>query len=310
VIRESTPADDGACFAVVRSAFPDFVTSEAGFVHRQVSPPPEARLRAWVAEVNGRVVGWSRGFTRYEESSGSGQINLSVLPEFRRRGIGSALLARVLAHLDEAPRVFAFVTDEGASFAERHGFHRTQTVRVSSVDPRGVDTTELDTTDVELKTVAEVGPEQAFAVESVAALDVPADEPPDGLEYEQWLETTWRNPDFDFGSSYAACLDGRAVAVSYTAVDYPGARAANAFTGVLPDYRGRGLARLVKLAVIRRVVEQGVVALFTHNDERNAPMLAVNERLGFRPRTSQYTYLLERSGNGLRAGAATTSAKA
>jgi GNAT superfamily N-acetyltransferase len=294
VIRETTRADDAACFAVVRAAYPHFVTSEAGFVHRQVSPPPEARLRAWLAEEEGRVVGWSRAFTRFEESGGSGQVNLSVTPEWRERGIGSALLARALEHLDEAPRVFAFATEDGAGFAERHGFRRTQTLRVSALDPRGVDTSELDASHVQLRTLAEVGPEHAFAVDSVSFLDIPLDEPPDRLEYGQWLRTYWQNPDFDLGSSYASCVDGRAVALSYTAVDYPGARAANAFTGVLPEQRGRGLARLVKLAVIRHLAAHGVRSLSTHNDERNAPMLAVNERLGFRPVTSHHTYLLER----------------
>jgi hypothetical protein len=35
-------------------------------------------------------------------------------------------------------------------------------------------------------------------------------------------------------------------------------------------------------------------------------MLAVNERLGFRPHGAHYGYLLERSGNGLRASAGST----
>lgn len=306
MIRESTRADDAACFAVVRAAYPDFVTTEAGFAHRQVSLPAEAHARAWVWEEEGRVIGWSRGFYRFEESGGSATLNLSVAPAWRRRGIGSALLERALEHLDDAPRVFAFTTEEGRPFAERHGFRPTQTLRVSSVDPRTVDTSELDATDAELRAVAAVGPEQAFAVDSVAALDVPADEPPDRMEYEQWVRSYWESPDFDFGSSYAACVGGRAVAVSYVAVDYPGARAANAFTGVLPEFRRRGLARLVKLAVIRHLAERGVALLVTDNDERNAPMLAVNQRLGFRPLTSHDSYVLERSGNGLRASAGST----
>jgi GNAT superfamily N-acetyltransferase len=88
-------------------------------------------------------------------------------------------------------------------------------------------------------------------------------------------------------------VDGRAVAISYTAVDLPRARAANAFTGVLPEQRGQGLARLVKLAVIRHLAEAGVTFLVTENDETNAPMLAVNARLGFRPHGAHYNYVRE-----------------
>ena len=305
MIREATRADDAGAFAVLREAYPEFVTTEAGFTHRQVTLPPEAQAAAWVALEDGRVVGWARGFHRYEESGGSGQLNLSVAPDCRRRGIGSALLERVLAHLGDVPRVFAFAAEPGRSFAERNGFELAQTMRVSAVDPRTVDTSELDAAAVEVRPIAELGPEEAFAVDSVAVLDVPTDEPPDQVTYEQWLARHWENPDFDFGASYAACLDGHAVAVSYAAVDYPGNRAATAFTGVLPEFRGRGLARLVKLGVIRHLTERGVTLLVTDNDERNAPMLAVNERLGFRPHGGHYVYVRE-SGNGLRASAGST----
>ena len=86
-----------------------------------------------------------------------------------------------------------------------------------------------------------------------------------------------------------------------------GARAANAFTGTLPDYRGRGLGRLVKLAVVRRLAELGIVRLLTVNHDENAAMLAINERLGFAPAGALYNYVRE-SGNGLRASAGSTCA--
>jgi len=306
VIREATAADYSAAFRVVRAAYPDFVHSEAGFRHRQESIPAEARAKGWVAENDGEIVGWARAMIRYQESSGSANVNMSVLPAWRRRGIGSALYERALEHVADAPRAFAFTGEDGRAFAELHGYRLTRTSRISALDPRAVDTSELDRTPVELRTLAEVGPEATFGVDSVAVLDIPFDEPLNNVEYEQWRRSYWESPDFDFASSYAACVDGRTVAISYVAVDLPGNRAVNAFTGTLPEYRGRGLARTVKLAVIRRLRELGVSHLVTDNHEENAPMLAVNERLGFRPQGAHYNYLLERSGNGLRASAGST----
>jgi GNAT superfamily N-acetyltransferase len=306
VIREAGPDDYAAAFAVTRAAFPEFVTTEAGFRHRHESMPPEARLRAWVAVEDGTIVGWSRAHFRWEESGGSAHASAAVLPDRRRRGIGSALLEQALAHVGEAPRVFAKAGGGGAAFAERHGFRRTQTLRISAVDPREVDVSELERADVDLRTLAEVGPEEVFAVDAVTVLDVPADEQPDQLELGQWLRSYWESPDFDWDASYGAVVGGRTVAVSYAAVDLPGQRAVTAFTGTLPEHRGRGLARLVKLAVLRRLLELGVTLCLTDNDERNAPMLAVNTRLGFRPHAVHYTYLLERSGKGARASAGST----
>ena len=293
MIREAVPADYPAAFRVVSEVIPEFVQTEAGFRHRQEVLPPEARRRAWVAEEDGEIVGWGRAFVRYEESGGSGQVGISVLPTRRGHGIGSGLLDRALEHLADAPRVFTVARADGRSFAEHQGFRLTHTGRISAVDPRTVDATELARATAELRTLAEIGPEQAFAVESVAAQDVPADEPPDRMEFEGWRQATWESPDFDLTASYAACVDGRPVAISYTAVDLPRARAANAFTGVLPELRGRGLARLVKLAVIRHLALAGVSFLVTENDETNAPMLAVNARLGFRPHGAHYNYVRE-----------------
>jgi GNAT superfamily N-acetyltransferase len=306
VIREATRDDFPAAFRVVQAAEPDFVTTEAGFVHRQLSMPPESRLGLWVATERDRIVGWARAMIRFEESGGSANVSVAVLDGWRRRGIGTALLERALEHVDDAPRAFTFTSADGCAFAESHGFRLMTTSRISALDPRRADTSELDTTEVELRRLDELGPEAVFAVDAVAVLDVPAEEPPDQVEYGRWVARHWEDPDLDWASGSAALLDGEPVAISYPTVDLAGGRAANAFTGTLPPYRGRGLARLVKLAVIRRLAELGIPLLLTVNHDANTPMLAVNERLGFQPHGEHFNYRLEASGNGLRASAGST----
>ena len=54
-------------------------------------------------------------------------------------------------------------------------------------------------------------------------------------------------------------------------------------TGTLRDYRGRGLALLAKRATLVNAAKRGVELVSTENDETNAPMLRVNEHLGYRP---------------------------
>ena len=56
---------------------------------------------------------------------------------------------------------------------------------------------------------------------------------------------------------------------------------------------GSLLARLVKLAALRWASENGVTSVWTTNDETNAPMLAVNRRLGYEPRLRRVEYLRE-----------------
>jgi GNAT superfamily N-acetyltransferase len=66
-------------------------------------------------------------------------------------------------------------------------------------------------------------------------------------------------------------------------VDRPSGRAHNNLTGTLRPYRGRGLATVLKSHSLHRAAALGATIAVTDNDETNAPMLAVNAKLGYRP---------------------------
>lgn len=53
------------------------------------------------------------------------------------------------------------------------------------------------------------------------------------------------------------------------------------FTGVVKEYRGKGIAHALKLLSIRFAQANGVKQLRTNNHSTNAPMLAVNHKLGY-----------------------------
>jgi GNAT superfamily N-acetyltransferase len=77
-------------------------------------------------------------------------------------------------------------------------------------------------------------------------------------------------------------LDGdRLVAWSY--LRFPPVRGAvwTAYTCSHPDYRGRGLARAIKLQSVAQAAELGIPAIRTANDTENSPMLHINEALGY-----------------------------
>jgi RimJ/RimL family protein N-acetyltransferase len=65
----------------------------------------------------------------------------------------------------------------------------------------------------------------------------------------------------------------------------------NAFTGVLRDYRGHGLAQALKLQTILLAKREGMRYIRTHNDSNNAPMLAINRKLGYKPEPGIYRLL-------------------
>jgi RimJ/RimL family protein N-acetyltransferase len=55
-------------------------------------------------------------------------------------------------------------------------------------------------------------------------------------------------------------------------------------TGVDRMYRGRKIALALKLLAIRWAIEKGASCIVTDNDSQNAPMLAINRKLGYVPR--------------------------
>lgn len=72
-------------------------------------------------------------------------------------------------------------------------------------------------------------------------------------------------------------------------IQFPHARMAyNELTATHPAARGRGLALPLKLHAIRRAQAAGLAVMRTNNHSQNAPMLAVNRRLGFEARPGRY----------------------
>ncbi len=125
-------------------------------------------------------------------------------------------------------------------------------------------------------------PEELYALHLSADADSPADHPHTRVSREEWRRGTLEHPDLDPDGSVLVLAGERAVAFAWLLVDRESGRAENEMTGTAPELRGQRLATLAKLAAAQRAAENGVVRLFTGNDEQNAAMLAINRRLGYR----------------------------
>ena len=112
------------------------------------------------------------------------------------------------------------------------------------------------------------------------------------IVYEEWLDFVWDNPLFTREGSFGAVVDGRVAAVTLLLVNTDIGRGVNMFTGTAREHRGQGLALAVKLASTNWAADHGITQLVTTNDETNAPMLALNRRLGYRPLGRRVEYAL------------------
>jgi GNAT superfamily N-acetyltransferase len=125
-------------------------------------------------------------------------------------------------------------------------------------------------------------PEPVHRLDLELSRDIPNEEY-DAIELEEWTAQFWKSPVIDDDASLVVLVDGELAGLTMIRVDRPSGRAQNNLCGVRRSHRGRGLALLLKSHSLRRAAELGATIALTDNDETNAPMLAVNQRLGYRP---------------------------
>jgi GNAT superfamily N-acetyltransferase len=270
------------------------VTSVEEWVHRRRVAPARARAISRVATSDGRLVGLVETRIDYFGSGDLARFSLRVDPAFRHRGIGGELYALGLEHVRElgvSRAAAAFEESQsGVSFATARGWHEARAEALSAVDPTTI--SEAPDPALDLRPARELDARELHAVDEAATRDIPALEPVRTIRYDEWRAFVWDDPLLTKDGSFGVVVDGKVVALSLILASPEAGRAFSMFTGTLRPYRGRGLARAVKLASIRWAAANGITQLMTTNDETNAAMLAVNARLGYRPAGRRVEYVL------------------
>ena len=282
-IRPATGDDAEGVAAVRRAVYTYKIMSPASARHMITVQSPAERFLPLVAIANGEVVAWgSAGLNIWTSEPGQSSISIYVHPGHRNQGIGSALSDRLHQHLTEvgAVRVRVFAHPDGLEFARNRGYDGTRQLHFSGVDLSHLPEQPATPDGIELVTMDQLDPRQAYTADAIASLDEPSDSPLDSVGYDEWLDEIWNAPGLDKSLSVAA-MAGDEVA-SFTSFEIDGDRAWSGMTGTIPSYRGKGLAKLVKSAGLRRCAAAGITAAYTSNDDANGPMLAINNWLGYR----------------------------
>jgi len=291
-IRPAVPADAAAVVTLREKVYPYLVRGVTATNRTIASPPPGEAWAAFVALDRDRVVGWVAASRNPRAASpDAGAISLlHVHPDHRRRGLGTALCEAATGHLRSAGvrRVSTISRPDSLDFARRQGFEPVRELRYSSLDlatlpstaPRGAE----PAAGVRLIPLDEVDEQALYRADVEAATDEPGDQPPALTPYDTWRYEVWDNADLDRRSSTLAVRGGRVLA--FTLLLRDGTRLWSDMTATVPEFRGMGLAGLIKRTALERAGGAGATVAYAANDEVNQPMLALNERLGYRALTT------------------------
>jgi GNAT superfamily N-acetyltransferase len=239
-----------------------------------------------LAGINGDVLG--AGIGGSSDLGGQGSVIPRVLPVARRRGVGTALLRELAAHVESLgfDRVGAMVDDPGSlAFAERFGFEevdrdveQVRTIEGEEARPEVPVGVEIVSVVERPELFSRIYHELALEAFEDFALDQPIEISLEDWERE-WL--TWPE------GSFVALADGEIVGCAGLLKDEDRPdRAENSLTAVRRDWRRRGLASLLKRTTIAWAAENGIRELYTWTQRGNEAMRNVNERLGYVTRTT------------------------
>src|SRR5258708_1200986 len=113
--------------------------------------------------------------------------------------------------------------------------------------------------------------------------DIPTTVPMHTMAFDEWHRLWFDNPGTRADRFWIA-REGDAI-VGLSAIEYPPTRGVpwTAFTTTARSVRGRGIARALKYETIAQAIGLGIERIRTQNDGENAPILHINEQIGYLP---------------------------
>lgn len=305
-IRKAAIEDIPAAIRLANAVYVEWPTDEAEALRDQEVLPPDQRSQFWLAEQDGSAVGTAelgRDIGSYHPLKWT--VLIAVLPDARRKGVGSALFEAAKEGFGgEAPlkvKAWTIEGDQGSNdWAARRSFVEVKRDFDSEVDLTTYDKRLLDaydrealSPDVSMQTFDKLdSPEfrtEFHQLFEVVRIDTPRTDPPTPMAFEDFEKQVLDNPWLIREALHIAIAGGKPVGFCGFFKSAEEGRLDQWLTAVHRDHRGHGLATALKVSCLRWALGSGFKRVRTDNDTRNAPMLAINDKLGFRRLTGLVT---------------------
>ncbi|WP_066319204.1 GNAT family N-acetyltransferase [Bacillus sp. FJAT-29814] len=264
------------------------------------------RTRVIAETEEGQIIGYGAAFRAPWVDPGQVGSEFCVHPDYRGQGVGEMILSHInnWANGHQASVLSSIVMDwiDGSlPFVQKRGFVLDAHVFELELDVNQFDAPkyagfvdQVISSGIQFVTLAEQPGEESEHKLYELSVETSKDNPGQFGSlppFEQWRkeflpEVTSRN-DWVF----IAVEGDRFVGVSQLySTENAGVIYTN-YTGVRKEYRGRGIAKALKLLSIQAAINEGAHTMTTDSEKNNAPMQHINRSLGYRPGKGHYRIL-------------------
>ena len=277
MIREATTHDELAQLCEVWAAItPREPLTPEQLLRRKERQPDRLYL---LAEQERRPVGVA--LVTPTDSPNRRFVGIRVLPDRRRRGIGTALYEQAMAHARslEPEWISTQVSEadpDSVAWAERRGFEESSREVELILPLRGDEQAPPPPEGIELVEVTPDLHEAAYDLTKEAWEDLPVAAPLEVAPFDVWLEEDMPGP-----ISFAAMENGEMVGFAgLIERDVPGLLE-HGLTATRRTHRRRGIATELKRHQIAWAAANGYTELITFTQDRNEGMQTINQALGY-----------------------------
>lgn len=267
----------------------------------------DPRLDLVAEDLNNEIVGFANSYRKAADIEGKFTGIVHIRPDASGMGLGRDLLGRAQAFAisNGGTHFVSYVREDstrGIAFAENAGFKKLQRLFESELDlaafepnPLSGILKRLEDEGYRFLSLADAGDtdenrRRIHALDNETDTDTPGYENWGYRPYDRYHIEEFEAPGYDAHAVIIAEFAGEWVAMNSIRPTPIPRTWHTEYTGVLREHRGKGLAQAVKLLGILYAKNAGAAILKTNNDDRNAPMIAVNAKLGFREEPGFYIY--------------------
>ena len=252
---------------------------------------PDQREYRWLSWRGTKPVGFAFVQKQIGGDDGYWYMGGGVLLEDRQQGIGDMLYQQAIAVVEptEWIKVSTQIREselDAIQFANHRGFVEQKRDFFAVLDLDQADFPLIDVRGIRFATFEDLDSDRFrrrfHELFEEVRKDVPRANPPKRFEFEEFESIVLGDPKFLKWGSYIAMDGDRPIGFSGLFDNVREGYVDQWLTAVSRPYRGRDIAKAIKVHQIAWLKQRGYKHIQTDNDSRNEAMLAINDWMGFK----------------------------